>query len=81
MREYVKQCPICDSINVHVIDTREAANGVVARRRVCDACGARWRTEERFERLVRTDTGRRLRRDQLIDGSIKSNLPHLVKQR
>lgn len=38
-------CPTCTSPNGHVVDSRPVSYGV-RRRRVCDACGNRWTTQE-----------------------------------
>lgn len=38
-------CPICTSPHGRVIDSRNASYGI-RRRRVCDACGNRWTTQE-----------------------------------
>jgi len=45
------KCPVCDSFNVHVVTTKQAANGPykVVRRRGCRSCGFRWYTAQKPE--------------------------------
>jgi transcriptional repressor NrdR len=44
-------CPFCDSDQTRVIDSRpNSAGSEIRRRRVCDGCGRRFSTVERWER-------------------------------
>lgn len=44
-------CPFCSADDTRVVDSRpSAAGGEVRRRRVCDRCGRRFTTVERWER-------------------------------
>lgn len=46
-------CPECQADNTRVIDSRPADEGTaIRRRRSCEACGARFTTYERCERVV-----------------------------
>lgn len=40
------QCPFCGSLKSHVVDTRDAGQGI-RRRRECQSCGQRFTTYER----------------------------------
>jgi transcriptional repressor NrdR len=44
------KCPYCDCQDTRVIDSRDAADAAVRRRRQCVACGKRFTTYERWER-------------------------------
>lgn len=47
------KCPVCRSPDSRVIDSREADDGaVIRRRRECEACGRRFNTFERPEEVV-----------------------------
>lgn len=45
------KCPHCDSHNIHVVTTKQTANGPykVVRRRACRSCGHRWYTAQKPE--------------------------------
>ena len=45
------KCPICDSYNVHVIDSRPVENNMTHRRLYCDECGGRFCTEESVTKI------------------------------
>jgi len=57
------KCPYCNSSDTRVIDSRVTEEGnVVRRRRQCEACGARFSTQEQVEILnlvVRKKDGRK----------------------
>ncbi len=71
------RCPYCDCQDTRVIDSRDAADAAVRRRRQCVACGKRFTTYERWERpdlrVVKRD-GRfeDFDRDKLEVGIIKA---------
>lgn len=47
------RCPECQADNTRVIDSRPADEGAaIRRRRSCEACGARFTTYERSERIL-----------------------------
>jgi transcriptional repressor NrdR len=57
------KCPFCQNVDTRVVDSRPAEEGaVLRRRRLCESCGARFTTHERFQgaalMLVKKD-GRR----------------------
>lgn len=68
----VSVCPVCGHYPTKVYDVRGDS-----RRRWCVECGSRWATREVMTRLIRDDQGRVFRSEQMKDGSIPSNLPHL----
>ncbi|MBD3238655.1 MAG: transcriptional repressor NrdR [Candidatus Moranbacteria bacterium] len=42
------KCPFCENLNTNVIDSRDAAQAkIVRRRRICESCQARFTTYER----------------------------------
>lgn len=43
------KCVVCSSEEHRVLETVEAADGSIRRRRKCDRCGHRWRTFERAD--------------------------------
>lgn len=43
------QCPFCSSQEIEVVETRDAANNSLRRRRECKACGKRFTTYEYVE--------------------------------
>lgn len=49
-------CPVCDSQDVSVIDSRREPR-LLSRRRRCNRCYARWLTHERIVRLLRPGDG------------------------
>lgn len=49
--EYGLLCPKCEGWDHHVYDTRPD-NGVTRRLRECNTCHTKFRTEERFVRIV-----------------------------
>ena len=72
------RCPMCGEGSDRVIDSREAPDGdVVRRRRVCEPCGHRFTTYERIETtplIVVKKDGRRetFRREKLLEGVFKA---------
>lgn len=41
------QCPVCQSVQTYVVDSRQMENGTdIRRRRTCESCGHRWNTME-----------------------------------
>lgn len=46
-------CPVCESQDVSVIDSRRESR-LLSRRRRCNDCDARWLTHERIVRLLRS---------------------------
>lgn len=72
------KCPFCNSEETRVIDTRLTDDGrVVRRRRVCERCGGRFTTYERFEQkpiFVVKKGGQRERfdRNKVLNGILKA---------
>lgn len=46
------RCPVCDSRNTRVLDSRESKDGGIRRRRSCIECGHRFSTKERIEETL-----------------------------
>lgn len=46
-------CPKCDSARTRVDDTRHPTRGLTRRYRVCDQCGQRFVTVERFSHICK----------------------------
>ncbi len=46
------RCPVCDSRNTRVLDSRESKDGGIRRRRSCSECGHRFSTKERIEEAL-----------------------------
>lgn len=51
VREAARTCPLCGA-DSFVYDTRELENGVIMRRRKCQACGTRFETYETYGRTI-----------------------------
>lgn len=66
-------CPVCDSRRTKVLDSRDAKDGGIRRRRSCTDCGHRFTTYERVEEalptvLKRDGTRQTFDRDKLMRG-------------
>jgi transcriptional repressor NrdR len=72
------KCPFCGQIEEKVVDSREARDGaVVRRRRECLGCGRRFTTYERIEEIqfmvVKKDGRRELfDRNKILSGLVKA---------
>lgn len=67
------RCPVCDSRNTRVLDSRESKDAGIRRRRSCSDCGHRFSTKERIEEtlpsvLKRDGTRQTFDRKKLIRG-------------
>ena len=72
------KCPYCSSLDTKVVDSRLTdSNDSVRRRRVCEKCGKRFTTYERFENqpiaVIKKDSTRQpFDRNKILSGLIRA---------
>jgi transcriptional repressor NrdR len=74
------KCPICDSENTRVVDSRAYSDGYsIKRRRECNSCGRRFTTYEKVEEttfyVVKKDNSReKFDREKLMKGLVRATV-------
>lgn len=71
------KCPYCDHEETSVLETRESAEGITRRRRVCSKCVKRFTTYERIEMadlivVKKNESREKFDREKLMQGLTKA---------